>query len=361
MDNVRTFTGKLFLWVVAFLAVVIPQTVLPETAHAQPAGPGDWSKVRLFGHAFRNDDYTPQQYDFIRDHFAIFTIEKRHAKNVYGATSTETSAAETAKRLLKNNPDMRALLYWSTNTAYDRYYTTVRDTVAQHPDWVEEVRKGTVRWTYPNDAARNWWADTADQIVKGSDLNGVFGDGAPGANARGQIESVESCLKRMSSFVIYNGYRVQTSSRYVAGASTLAHADGVFCEAFFRSSVETADEGVKLMDELLAIPADKYILCRGAGDGAFGSTHDFSLACYLIVANDYSFYSWGGAENSYAADDSLTYWSEDFGKQIGKPLGKATKNGYAYHRDFERCSVDVNLKTKTSSIVWKAVAGKGAR
>ncbi|QDT08273.1 hypothetical protein K239x_02100 [Planctomycetes bacterium K23_9] len=352
-DITRTEKGKLLLRTAAFLAFLIPATL-----HAQPAGPGDWSKVRLFGHAFRNDDYTPEQYDFIRDHFAIFTIEKRHAKNVYGATSTEKAAAETAKKLLKNNPDMRVLLYWSTNTAYSQFYTTVRDTVAQHPDWVEEVRKGTVRWTYPDDAARNWWSSTSDQLVKDSALNGVFGDGAPGANARGQLESVESCLERLSSFVIYNGYRVQTSSRYVAGASTLAHADGVFCEAFFRSSVKTADEGVKLMEELLAIPPNKYILCRGAGDGAFGSTHDFSLACYLIIANDYSFYSWGGAENSYAADDSLIYWSDDFDQKIGSPLGKATKDGYAHHRDFEHCSVDVNLKTKASSIIWKPVDRK---
>lgn len=352
-DVTRTYKGKLLVRTAAFLAFLIPATL-----HAQPAGPGDWSKVRLFGHAFRNDDYTPEQYDFIRDHFAIFTVEKRHAKNIYGPTSTEKAAAETATKLLKNNPKIRVLFYWSTNTAYSQFYTTVRDAVAEHPDWVEEVRAGTVRWTYPSNAACNWWADTADQLVKDSALNGIFGDGAPGANARGQMESVERCLKRLSSFVIYNGYRVQSSNKCAAGASTLDHADGVFCEAFFRSSVETAKEGAKLMEELLAIPSDKYILCRGAGDGAFGSTHNFSLACYLIIANDYSFYSWGGAKNSYAADDSLIYWSDDFDQEIGKPFGKATKDGYAYHRDFEHCSVDVNLETKTSSIVWKPVDRK---
>ena len=328
-------------------------TLISTILHAAPVGPGDWSKVRLFGHAFRNDDYTHAQYDFIRDNFHIFTVEKRHAKDVYGATSTEKSAAATATKLLKNNPKMRVLLYWSTNTAYDRYYTTVRDIVAKYPNWVEEVRKGTVRWIYPNDEARHWWADTADQLVKDSDLNGIFADGVPGANARGQLKSVESCLERLNSFVIYNGYRVQSATKCSSGASTLAHANGVYCEAFFRSSVETPDEAAKLMEELLAIPSDKYILCRGAGDGAFGSTHHFSLACYLIIANDYSFYSWGGAKNSYAADDSLVYRSDDFDKEIGKPLGKATKDGYAYHRDFEHCSVEVNLKTKNSSILWK--------
>ncbi|TWU38895.1 hypothetical protein Q31b_39730 [Novipirellula aureliae] len=345
-----THKGKRLLQVAVVLAILIPGTL-----HAEPAGPGDWSKVRLFGHAFRNGDYTPEQYAFIRDNFHIFTIEKRHAKDIYGATSTEKAAAETAKKLVQNNPDMRVLFYWSTNTAYSQFYTTIRDMVAQHPDWVEEVRKGTVRWTYPNETARNWWADTADQVVKESALNGVFGDGAPGANARGQLESVEACLDRLSSFAIYNGYRVQTPTRCAAGASTLAHADGVFCEAFFRSSVETADEGVKLMEELLAIPSDKYILCRGAGDSPFGSTHDFTLACYLIIANDYSFYSWGGRRNSYAADDSLIYWSEDFDREIGKPLGKATRDGYVYHREFEHCSVNVDLEAKTSSITWKPV------
>ena len=89
--------GRLLLvFMITVLAILIPKTL-----HAAPAGPGDWSKVRLFGHAFRNDDYTPDQYDFIRDNFYIFTIEKRHAKNIYGATSTEKAAAETAKKLLR--------------------------------------------------------------------------------------------------------------------------------------------------------------------------------------------------------------------------------------------------------------------
>jgi hypothetical protein len=201
-----------------FVIAVLPM-LIPQVLHAEPpgpAGPGDWSKVRLFGHAFRNGDYTPDQYDFIRDNFYIFTIEKRHAKDIYGATSTEEAAAETAKQLLENNPDMRVLLYWSTNTAYSQFYTTIRDAVAEHPDWVEEVRKGTVRWTYPNDAARNWWADTADQRVEDSALTGVFGDGVPGAKARGQLDGVESCLKRLSSFVIYKAFHAEFSSFFLS-------------------------------------------------------------------------------------------------------------------------------------------------
>ena len=49
---------------------------------------------------------------------------------------------------------------------------------------------------------------------------------------------------------------------------------------------------------------------------------------------------------------SLMNWHEDFGKEIGRPLGPATKDGYAYHRVFEHCTVDINVETKTSSIEW---------
>ena len=107
------------------------------------------------------------------------------------------------------------------------------------------------------------------------------------------------------------------------------------------------------MQELLAIPPGIYTLCPNAGDEAFGSTHDSTLACILMIANDFSFYSWGSVKNSHAADDSLTYWNKNSGQEIGKPPGNATKDGYAYHRDFEHDSFDVTLKTKTSSIVWK--------
>jgi hypothetical protein len=332
-------------FIILFLAGLMIQ------ANAQPAEPGDWSKVRLYGHAYKNEDFTDEQYEFIKDNFGIFTIEKRHATDVYGGNpSTEDAAAGTAQKIIEANPNCRVLCYWSTNTAYSKYYVTIADAIASNPDWVEETSTDVYRWTYSSDC-KDWWVNTADSIVSSSSLTGIFGDGVPGAEARGYLSDVEDNLGDLSSFVIYNGYRVASATKIYAGASTLANADGVFCEAFFRSPVDTTYEAVKLMDELLAIPSDKYIICRGAA-GYFGSTHDFTLACCLIVANDYTYYSWGGDDNSYQADASMTYWDSDFEQEIGEPLGTATKDGYVYTRVFEYCTVTVDVEAATSSIEW---------
>lgn len=315
-----------------------------------PALPGDWSKMRLYGHAFKNEDFTDEQYDFIINNFGIFTVEKRHARDIYGATNTEDAAEATAARIHAGNPNAKVLIYWSTNTAYTQYYTTIAEAISNNPDWIDTSNS---RYTYPDDC-KDWWVEESSNIVNTRGLDGVFGDGAPGAQSRGYIDAVTDnlgALSALSTFNIYNGYRVATPTKIFAGATTLANSNGVFIEAFFRDPCDTKEEAEFLMDELLAVPSDKYIIARGAS-GVYGETHDFSLACYLIAANDYSYYSWGGEGNSYAGDGTMTYWHSDFEQVIGKPLGAATKVGYAYSRVFEHCTVNVDFEKSTSSIVW---------
>ena len=352
MNGINSELFRFRFVVLLFLFISFNKIVL-----AQPAMEGDWSRVRMYGHNFRNGDFTAAQYNFIRDNYGIFTVEKRHAKDIYGNTSTEVSAAATAKKIVVSNPDCKVLMYWSTNTAYTDFYTTIADAVSAHPNWID----GDSRYVYPDDC-KAWWVATADSLVKKSpDIYGIFGDGAPGAESRGQIANVTDNLGALSArscFNIYNGYRVASMSKIYSGAGTLANSNGVYCEAFFRMPVDTPDEGVKLMDELLAIPSDKYLICRGAGD-VFSTSIDFFLASFLIVANDNSFFSWGGVHNSYDADKSLIYWDENLNKYIGAPLGKAVKNGYIYTRKFKNCSVSVNLQTSETAIIWGATVPKG--
>ena len=318
--------------------------------YSQAIGPGDWSKIRLYGHAFKNEDFTDEQYDFIINNIGIFTVEKRHARDVFGASNTEDAAEATAARIHAGNPNAKVLIYWSTNTAYTQYYTTIANAISNHPDWVDSSNS---RYTYSDDC-KAFWVEEANKIVTTRGLDGIFGDGAPGAESRGYINAVTDnlgALSALSTFNIYNGYRVASPTKIFAGSTTLANSDGVFIEAFFRDPCDTKEEAKFLMDELLAIPSDKYIITRGAS-GVFGTTHDFSLACYLIVANDYSYYSWGGEDNSYAGDGTMTYWHSDFEQKTGKPLGAATKEAYAYRRVFEYCTVNVDFENATSSIIW---------
>lgn len=120
-----------------------------------------------------------------------------------------------------------------------------------------------------------------------------------------------------------------------------------FLLKLFLGPADNTAEQINLMEELLDIPGNKYIICRGYGS----STHDFTFACYLMMTNNRSFYSFGRADNPYHADN-MTYFHSDFTKNIGSPLGSAQRSGNVYTRSFENCSVTVNFNNNTSSIVW---------
>ncbi|MFC1766782.1 hypothetical protein ACFL6U_32500 [Planctomycetota bacterium] len=66
-------------WLLPLFVIAVLPMLIPQALHAAPAEPGDWSKMRLFGHAFRNDDYTPDQYDFIRDNYYISHSARWHS------------------------------------------------------------------------------------------------------------------------------------------------------------------------------------------------------------------------------------------------------------------------------------------
>ncbi len=336
--------------VMKVLLVLFSFFLLTNT-YAQPAGPGDWSKVRLYGHAYRAEDFTDEQYEFIKDNYYMFGVAKGNASAIYGFGNSDEALAVTATKIRQNNPSAKILYYWSANSAYDFNYSSIDNIVSTNPNWVEEDATGVLRWTYPTTEAQNWWVNTADNVVDNTDFDGVFADGLSGAQIRNVLDPIKENLDNMNSFVLYNGYYVRQWLEIYADSSVLDNANGVFVEVFFRGTVFATATAEVLMDALLEIPNDKYIICRSSA-GEFGLTHDFSLAAYLIVANDNTFYSWGGDENSYVADDTLAYWTDDFSKEIGEPLGVATKNGYVYTRVFEHCLVEIDIDNKTSSIIW---------
>jgi len=197
---------------------------------------------------------------------------------------------------------------------------------------------------------RNYWVNKANAQVNNTEMAGVFVDAIPKAEVAGQLDEVHDLMDRLSGTVIYNGYRYSAAGFY-GGAETLDHADGVFVEAFLNATITTSDAAVSLIDELLLIPSDKYIICNGVSEG-FGSngTHHFSLAAYLIIANDKSYYRYGDGANFHSK--YMTYWHSDFAQELGAPLGDAQKNGYIYTRSFEHAEVVIDFQNQTSSITW---------
>ncbi|WP_299666693.1 putative glycoside hydrolase [uncultured Polaribacter sp.] len=335
-----------------------------QWGNAQIIGPGDWSSVRLYGHAYDIEDFSKEEYDFIANHFYYFTIEKRHAREIYGATSSERASAATAAKIVANNSNTHPLFYWNTKVVYDEIYETVQDSIAANPDWASG-KNGGGNWTdtaYASEEFRTWFVDVVEDMVNNYAHEGTFLDAA--LSVGGHISPtagayLKDMMAEMPGPTIFNGFGPNTP---YARFDYLETAEGVFLEHFFKTQCDNLAKGKKMLDDLLLVPNEKIIIAN-AGPEAFWNTtdHKFSLAAFLIIANDNSYYHWMPSANNWSSDhlmfwdeempsannwssDHLMFWDEDFGKYLGPPLGPASVNGYVYTREFDNASIDLETK-----------------
>ena len=71
------------------LLLLVVMSVSTARVQAEPCYAGEWHKTRLYGHSYNSGDFTDEQYDWIRDNFEYFTIEKTHLRAIYGDPSHE--------------------------------------------------------------------------------------------------------------------------------------------------------------------------------------------------------------------------------------------------------------------------------
>jgi len=317
-----------------------------------------WERIKLYGHAFSNKGFTEAEYQFIADKTSLFTIEKRHANKLHGRTTSEKATLISARKIKTLNPDANVLFYWNCDLVYASLYESLVNLADEQPTWVRESRFKRIGaakngYDFSEQAAQDFWVDTATKMVDDPAIGGVFVDASSKAALNGQLEIVHELMDKLPGTVIYNGYRFKPNGQgFYGGAETLKHADGVFVEAFLSGPVKEAEHAASLIDGLLGIPDDKIIVCNGLIDG-YGSngSHKFSLAACLIVANSNTYYRFG--EGHHFNNEYMTYWHDDFAQKIGVPKGKAQKDGLVYKRSFEHVDVMLDLESQTATLDWK--------
>jgi hypothetical protein len=83
---------------------------------------------------------------------------------------------------------------------------------------------------------------------------------------------------------------------------------------------------------------------------------EFGMASFLMAQGDYCYF--GAAANWY--DQDWVYHAQ-YDWKIGRPKGKAARTGrYTWRREFENCSVSVDLERRTSNFTWPASSGAEA-
>ena len=335
-------------WLIALLCILGS-----ASTNAEPCYAGEWTKTRLYGHSYSQDGFTDEQYEWIKDNFEFFTIEKPHLRAAFPAPSHEKTSHLTATRLLKQNPKCKPLMIYSISGAYCRWFESEAAIEKTNPEYfIYDDEGAATHLNLPLKAENDWYVETTNRNCDESDLHGIFIDGWRTA-VRKHKPNVSYIVSKMTGLRLINGFILNKNrDGMYDGLDMMDNVDGVFIDSWFRHTCDSVVAGQTMIDTCLGMPNDKMFVCFSAYDG-WSKTHEFSHAAYLIVANDNAYYRWVDEGDHLWNEESLMTWHEEFGKRIGEPLGKAQKNGYAYHREFENCVVDLDLEKKTSSIVWK--------
>ena len=342
-----------------------------------------WDRIPLYAHVGKSsDDFTPEQLDFLAQHFDFIAVEKGQAVRKRG--DTEAGVVEAARQIRRRNPRAKVLFYWNTFLDYPLYKAS-RDLPA---DWHLKDRHGKpvlVRNAVPaydlaREDVREWWSDTAAAAVRDRAADGIFADAllqvtAPGkrellgdekysALNDGLVAMLKETRRKLGpdKLVLYNGLRGGD------GAQFLPLTSGAMIEHFGHFSGAGREKMAEDLDAMRAAARAGKIVCLKAWPGFSWLDADmmqqphaellrqarerliFPLACFLVAAesNCYFCYTWG-----YRETDGTFDWYPEFDKPLGPPQGEAKRTGWIYQRDFAHASVFVNLETQTARIDWK--------
>jgi len=360
---------------------------------SSPAFPQEfsWNHVPLYAELSKNTgDFTPDEVRFLASHFSLITVEKTQSLKQRGDAAEGTKVA--IAQLKAANPKLKVLVYWNAYVDYERLYKALQRPI---PDaWFLANGVGIQhagpwrRFDVSNPEFRQWWIDQAVKLVQDTGADGIFVDGFPQiaanpnllaaqlgpAKTAAIVDSAHEMLKELrsklgnSTIIVFNGLRSMPDGWTDGGASFLKYTSGALVEhfAFLRNtSKEQIAADMKLIEAAGA--GGKIVIVKGwpatAVVGGNGQPPpddpqmpaeadrdlDFPLACFLIVASDHSYfsYSWG-----YRTQDGWFHWYPAFDRELGPPLGAASRDGWRFKRSFAHADVSVDLQSKAAAINW---------
>ncbi|TWU38881.1 hypothetical protein Q31b_39590 [Novipirellula aureliae] len=376
----------LFIKKLATISIVLAWSI-PALHAADGYPPFSWDTVPTYAHmANRSDDFTSEQLDFLAEHFDFITIEKGQATRKHG--SMDKGFAIAAKGIKQRNPNAKVLFYLNSTIKIGGYEANERFPIDGELKSTEGERLtifGSIPFfdlTQPE--VRTWWEDTAHAAVRDLGADGIFIDAINkmnNANRRRVLTpqkidalntGILSMLKQTrekigsSKLMIQNGVPQKADD---PAAALLAVNDGAMDEHFVSSTKVNKEQLAADMEAFQKqAKAGKVMVCktwpgfdwrdkelmgqpRAERSQLARERITFALACFLVVAEPYSYfcYTWG-----YQGDDTGTFeWYPELDKPLGPPKGDAQRIGWQYTREFAHAAVFVDIETGEARIDWK--------
>ena len=373
-----------------------------STLDGQAVGHGkypefSWDHIPRYMHVWKQTDFTGEELDYLAQ-FPLITFEK--ATGVRDS-NVQKGTLKAARGVKARNPEAKILYYknividWGGSAA-SKELRTIEGAYLKSKDGSYATfsqNSSTQFFDIGLPDVRAWWMKDARRMLDDPSIDGIFID----ANIkvlvdgffRGQKKVAPATCERLKdgysqlltqideefgsdSIVLGNIIRARLEN---GGLDYLHYFDGSYLEAFEHNvggvsrpdyiakgieTVQTAARQGKIVAFTLGI---KEALNQGNG-GDFDSNEalhtrvNYAAALFLIVAEKYSYFfpvdgmgvvTKGGKLGNRLWMQTLPIFKE----RLGPPKGPATKDGYIYTREFEHCSVWLDVENEVGTLTWR--------
>lgn len=365
---------------VAFAAesAAAPSNTLQASNEKYPLFSGD--RVPLWLRVRKKTAYSEQELAQIAK-YPLVVFEKANGHETYGDVESGTLAA--AKGVKKISPNTKVIFYFNAVIEYGNYraneeFDRHAGTWALHKDGTGFKFKDKYNlFDLAQASVRDWWVATAKGMVDHSEIDGVFIDaickttGYGDAYASGYWEMANMLRRNLpqNKLLLGNAVRVAQPNWNL---DHLKYLDGTYVERWaIPMNGETYEDYVaKSIEAMEKTVEQNKLLLFSAGPGAYGREGripgkggpaemrrwmrehiSYPLAIFLIVAGEHSFFEWGDSPDALeGALENHDY--PEYHKPLGKPLGKAQRDGYVYTRQYQHVDVQVDIKNKAADLRW---------
>ena len=321
-----------------------------------------WDKIPRYINFRKNTPFTSDE---------IKSIATNNYLSWYGLYAKEKILA-MAKSIKSYNPNYKMILYWNSYGYWGEEIDSfdegwLKHTLDANGNRVYEYDKSGNRRLYNHTIPemREWWINYAMDMNAESLIDGVFSDATrtPEDTLHSQMimqlaESLPVDSLKMGNFL---RQRDVNGNRWRMDYQDGSYLENVHSGPNWQDKHETIIVSMQLAREALwkgklvmwnGSPMNCAPPCKVTQD-AMSEYIKPTLAEYLVIAEEYAYYSFNLSPN---ADLDRWKWDtssmEEFDRPLGKPLGPPVRMGNKFTRHFEHVSVMLDTETSDAVLEW---------
>ena len=400
---------KRFSLLAAFVALTpIAEAATAERSQEVPQKYPEfsWEHIPRYIHLYKRSAYTAKEIEFIAT-FPLITFEKAQG-TAEGSVQAGTLSAATA--IKKINPKAKILYYknividWG-GSEMTKDLEAIKGAYLQSKDGsfpVANSKSNRKFFDISQPEVQDCWMKDATRMLNDPSIDGVFIDAnikvlvrnyfAKGKKVGDEklqelnkgydqlLGRIEQDLKP-KHLVIGNILRARFAN---GGLEYLDYFDGSYLEAFEHNvggvlradyvakGISTAQEAAR-QGKIIAFtaPLGEEAQKDSSGGGldetgqgikkenAMSKRLTYLTALFLTIAEKHSYFfphDGYAVKNTRRGKQGNPTWIKSlpiFEKKLGSPKGPATKEGYIYTREFEHCSVWLDIENESATLTWK--------